>query len=55
MKVARIEVQTCADCPHVIFARPSVCTAIEGVIREIEDTLEIPDWCPLPDAPEKEV
>lgn len=55
MKIARIEVEICDDCPHVLVPRhgPASCMGVEPE-REIQDTIEIPNWCPLPDAPEKE-
>jgi hypothetical protein len=55
MKIARIEVEICDDCPYVLVPRygPATCMATE-VEREIQDTVETPIWCPLPDAPKKE-
>lgn len=54
MKIATIEVEDCGQCPHVYHGRPSVCMASGGPLgHELQDTAEIPDWCPLSDAPKE--
>jgi hypothetical protein len=53
MKYMRLDIESCESCPHLIRLKPPICLATQDE-REIHDTAEIPEWCPLPDAPKPE-
>ena len=50
MKYMRLDIESCEDCPHLIRLKPPICLATQNE-RSPQNTAEIPDWCPLPDAP----
>ena len=59
MKTAMIKVELCWECPHRIHddgdgESPWEFDHCGKVNNKIRDVNSIPDWCPLPDAVEKE-
>lgn len=49
MKV--VEVTGCYECKYM--DKWSTCNLMEKGKDKIPEVLEIPDWCPLPDAPKE--
>ena len=51
VKIAKI--WFCTACPHCgIVTGAHVCLAGNGAPKALDVERDIPDWCPLPDAPE---
>jgi hypothetical protein len=57
MKIIKVEVEKCADCPYIRKESPNrgVCGHSDGhgLSDLIAILLPLPSWCPLEDAPEE--
>jgi hypothetical protein len=51
MKVYPKEVSRCWECPALLLLGRVKCSKLNRTVSNLD---EIPEWCPLPDAPEKE-
>lgn len=46
-----ITIRSCDECPYLWQGAPQpICRKAERLIGSYESLVEIPDWCPLPDA-----
>jgi hypothetical protein len=50
MKRIIIDINSCSDCPNLVWLGKHYCDYIKqdtGEIKVIEDQEQLPDWCPL--------
>lgn len=48
-----LRIMSCCDCKYQWYGDYPMCCLSDPINRRIEDMATIPDWCPLPDAPEE--
>jgi hypothetical protein len=55
MKRIIIDIHRCSDCPNLVWLAKNYCDCVKqdtGEIKIINDTEQIPNWCPLGDVEE---